>query len=64
MMQTSGFQSKTRMSLRQAKLKEFREKKKLLHPFERDQLISGASELEQVRLKKQIAMTCGCDGEP
>ena len=45
-----GFARTTRISLREAKLREFREKKKLLHPYEREQLLDSASQEERLRL--------------
>ena len=38
-----GFQKQTRISLREAKLREFREKKKLLNPYERDMLLESST---------------------
>ena len=48
---TGGFQAQTRVSLREAKLREFREKKSLLNPYERDALIGSSSQEERLRLE-------------
>ena len=42
-MKNGGFTSTSRQSLYQTKLKEFRERKKLLNPYSREQMIEGAS---------------------
>ncbi len=49
-MANGGFLNTSRMTLKQAKLREFREKKKLLNPYERDMIISAANQEEQIRL--------------
>ena len=46
-----GFQKQTRISLREAKLREFREKKKLLNPYERDMLLDSSTQDERLRLE-------------
>ena len=46
-----GFQNSKIITLREAKLIEFRERKKLLNPYERPLLIDGASQEEKIRLE-------------
>jgi hypothetical protein len=45
-----GFEREYRISLHEAKLREFREKKQLLNPYERTLLLDGASQEERLRL--------------
>ena len=42
-MKTGGFNATYRPTLKQIKLKEFRERKKLLNPYSREQMVDGAS---------------------
>ena len=42
---------KKRISLREAKLKEFRERKILLHPYEKTKLLENADNEEKSRLE-------------
>ena len=42
-MKTGGFNATYRPTLKQMKLKEFRERKKLLNPYSREQMVDGAS---------------------
>ena len=54
---TYGFQSTKLISLREAKLIEFRERKKLLNPYERPMLLESASQEERIRLEKVAKRT-------
>ena len=47
-----GFLKQKRISLREAKLREFREKKQLLNPYEKISMLESASQEERLRLEE------------
>ena len=50
-MKEGGFRRQSRISLHEAKLREFREKKKLLNPYERQSLLESSNQDERLRLE-------------
>ena len=47
----SGFHRQTRISLHEAKMIEFKEKKKLLNPYDKELLLDSANQEERLRLE-------------
>ena len=56
-MKTGGWVAKSRLSLKEAKLAEFRLKKKLLNPYERDLLLDSANQEERLALEDRLKRT-------